>query len=471
VPNAPLTVCFSLAQARETFTSVYERHMKPWPAPMPMRPPVERYAVQDDAQREVTAAERGEWAVLVDSQFRVLRSYGAPPADRVEWKSRAVPGGPVAALAERAAPPAAAEELQGRLKSLFETGFAPNMEMDIPAEGAAGAMRVDVRFVPVRYDMAVRQALVAFRPSVWMPGGKKHFAPNAYLLENGEIVMMEQFSTNRLGYRGAEVAVPKPAGMLRIVCVGGSTTVEGYDDRMTYPAMLQGMLREQFPQAADRIEVVNCGVIGLLSREELEMRDEILALEPDLVIYYNGINDLRLFYKPWVASDDAWPTVADKMRRMLKRSAFMRRFWNAKLVPGDAPFEAMIRENILQNLDELFSAWQARGIPVAVSSFIGPEPEVLSPDDLAYADTQFVPPWFEDMDLRGYTHARGLLNDGFKRLCEEKKFTYLPIAEEQRVGFDQFLDLCHMTPKGIENKAKIMCSHVAPLVAERLSPK
>lgn len=464
VPSAPNTICFSLAQARETYTSVYERFLKPWPAPMPTLPPIERYGMQDDAQRQATAETRGEWAVLVDSEFRVVRTYGAAPADHGEWAAHATPGCPLASLADARA----GEEMQGRLKSLFEGGFGASMHVDLPPEGSAGAARMDARFVPVRHDRKVRQAIVAFRPSVWMPGGKKHFAPRVSLIDNADIMMMERFTTNNLGYRGPDVAIPKPAGRLRIVCVGGSTTVSGYDDRMTYPAMLQCMLREKFSQAADRIEVVNCGIFGLVSAEELEMQPEILAMEPDIILYYNGINDLTTHYRAWLASDEAWSTAGDKLRRWLGRSVFVHRFWNAETIPGDADFGKMIQSSSMDNLEKLYMGYQEHGAAVVACSFSGPDPDALSPDDRLYADTQFVPQWFFDMNLRSYTHVRRLFNAALKDLCARKNLVYLPVAEEHHAGFDQFTDLCHMTPQGIENKARIVFNHIAPLVGERL---
>lgn len=471
VPQAPATICFSLTRARETYTSVYERHMKPWPAPMPTHPPMENYGVQDDAQRQETAEARGEWALLFDNQSNIVRTYGSPPAGRQQWSSHAAPGQALTELAVPVEIPQVAEEMKGRLKGLLETGFSPNMAMDLPAEGDAAPMRVDIRFVPVRYDGSVRQGIAAIRPSIWMPNGKKHFAPRAALLDDSNLMMMERFTANNLGYRGPDVVLPKPAGVLRIVCVGGSTTVEGYDDRLTYPAMLQEMLRDRFSGAADRVEVVNCGVFGLASPEEMDMQPEILAMEPDIVIYYNGINDLFNHYKFWIESGEAWPTAGDLLRSLLGKSAFLRRFWRDRLIPTDAAFERFIRSTSIDNLEKLFSAYQARGVAVTACSFAGPEPEVLSRGDCLYADTQFVPQWFQDMDLRTYTHMRGLFNATLKGLCRDKNLLYIPVAEEQRAGFDQFTDLCHMTPKGIETKAQIVFNHIAPLVAERLGIK
>jgi len=45
------------------------------------------------------------------------------------------------------------------------------------------------------------------------------------------------------------MTVPKPAGVFRIACVGGSTTVEGPHNELTYPNYLERMLGARFPLA------------------------------------------------------------------------------------------------------------------------------------------------------------------------------------------------------------------------------
>src|SRR5436309_7841910 len=61
---------------------------------------------------------------------------------------------------------------------------------------------------------------------------------------------------NAAGFRGEEIELPKPAGTLRIVTLGGSTTLgvtNPYEE--SYPFLLQRRLRERFP--GRRIEVQN----------------------------------------------------------------------------------------------------------------------------------------------------------------------------------------------------------------------
>ncbi len=97
---------------------------------------------------------------------------------------------------------------------------------------------------------------------------------------------------NQLGYRGGEIQVPKPAGVYRIVALGGSTTYgTTAPTDQTYPAYLQQTLRNDYGYA--NVEVVNGGVAGYTSWNiftDLALR--VTELQPDLVIFYEGTNDV-----------------------------------------------------------------------------------------------------------------------------------------------------------------------------------
>src|SRR5260370_29076108 len=68
-------------------------------------------------------------------------------------------------------------------------------------------------------------------------------------------------TTNSLGFRGREVASPKPRGRLRIVAIGDSVTFGwGVNDTETFCSQLEQMLHKRFP---DRdLDVVNLAVGG-----------------------------------------------------------------------------------------------------------------------------------------------------------------------------------------------------------------
>lgn len=97
---------------------------------------------------------------------------------------------------------------------------------------------------------------------------------------------------NDLGYRGSEIAIPKPRGTYRIVSLGGSTTYStGTSHEEAYPAVLQSVLRADYGYS--QVEVVNAGVSGYTSWEILaNFAFRILELEPDMLIYYGAVNDL-----------------------------------------------------------------------------------------------------------------------------------------------------------------------------------
>lgn len=94
---------------------------------------------------------------------------------------------------------------------------------------------------------------------------------------------------DRRGYRSPDRPLAKPEGVLRILAAGGSTTfdISAPDNASTWPSLLEARL-------GPRVEVWNAGFPGWTSQENLialAIRD--LDLAPDLVILYQGINDLQ----------------------------------------------------------------------------------------------------------------------------------------------------------------------------------
>ena len=106
--------------------------------------------------------------------------------------------------------------------------------------------------------------------------------------------------TNDRGYRTPPFADAKAPGVIRIVCLGDSSTfgmqVEEAD---TYPRLLAARLEEAAP---GKFEVINLGVPGYSSRQGLEqLQRQVLALKPDVVFFAFGTNDRAW---PRAISDD-----------------------------------------------------------------------------------------------------------------------------------------------------------------------
>jgi lysophospholipase L1-like esterase len=99
---------------------------------------------------------------------------------------------------------------------------------------------------------------------------------------------------NSFGYRSEEFSIEKPSGVYRIVTLGGSSTydVRIEDNDKTFTAQLEKLLIEEY--GYQNVEVINAGVPGYNSWEILtNLEFRVLDLNPDLVIIYEGTNDVH----------------------------------------------------------------------------------------------------------------------------------------------------------------------------------
>lgn len=104
-------------------------------------------------------------------------------------------------------------------------------------------------------------------------------------------------TTNAQGFRGPPLATDKPPGVVRIACVGASTTADNPQLPHSYPEFLQHFLQAW---ARDRglpvtFEVINAGCEGYLSTESAaNVQHYVLPMAVDYVVYYEGANQLQL---------------------------------------------------------------------------------------------------------------------------------------------------------------------------------
>ena len=91
---------------------------------------------------------------------------------------------------------------------------------------------------------------------------------------------------------GLEVSIRKGPGILRVLCLGGSTTVNARNrEGLTYSSLLQSALVRRWP--GQQIEVLNAGGDAFSTAHSLvnfSLRG--LAFEPDVVTVLHNINDL-----------------------------------------------------------------------------------------------------------------------------------------------------------------------------------
>lgn len=158
---------------------------------------------------------------------------------------------------------------------------------------------------------------------------------------------------NAYGYRGPYPQLPKPAGELRILFLGGSTVLEG---EPTICELVESGLRQA---ACTNARTYNLGVVSSISGMELvKLVLEAADLQPDIIVDYNGGNDIFhplvwdprpgypfnfLAYEnnPCLESDvRAYPTLA----LLAYGSNLLRYFFPGYFVKAFVPLDALRRE-------------------------------------------------------------------------------------------------------------------------------
>ena len=104
--------------------------------------------------------------------------------------------------------------------------------------------------------------------------------------------------TDSNGFRGPDVTVARRPGVTRIMIIGSSTTFDvavSRDDR-AWPARLEAWLSQLAP--GQRFEVINAGVPGYFVMTDVaRLQTDLYRFRPDLVILYEGHNDLLMTLK------------------------------------------------------------------------------------------------------------------------------------------------------------------------------
>ena len=110
---------------------------------------------------------------------------------------------------------------------------------------------------------------------------------------------------NSHGFRGPEISKDKPSNTFRVFVVGGSTTYgSGVNDANTIPSLLQKKLDEK--NYDQTIEIINAGFSGAKSMEEIKLiKEKLLNFAPDLIIVYDGYNDIKSYYGENIDPEDS----------------------------------------------------------------------------------------------------------------------------------------------------------------------
>jgi lysophospholipase L1-like esterase len=273
---------------------------------------------------------------------------------------------------------------------------------------------------------------------------------------------------NSLGFRGDEISAVKPAGTIRIVCTGASTTFceEASSNETTWPARLQSLLRARYPGKS--IEVVNAGITGSALVSSLkDVRRRLLKLDPDLVILYRANNDIVM------------DTRDEALKRGLVQPSFSRRSGLMAFLAKYSLLVHLIRTNIelefrpskkavigmldgippdmphrfVDLLGRMHDVLNKNDVPLLLSTFMikfrrdQPRETQLANSKLAFHHM----PWATMDDL---LDAFDLYNDAIVKFGASRGIPVVEDRDSIPADDEHFADYMHLTDAGCELMAK-----------------
>ena len=156
-------------------------------------------------------------------------------------------------------------------------------------------------------------------------GNYSKYYPHQKRVDRDEFGKTFRVKINARGFRGKNFEQKKQPGVIRIVTLGASSTFGFHDrDNETYPFYLEKRLNALLPtvnaqrntQSLDPIrafEVINLGIPHLTTDKIYSLFvAEALDLNPDIVTFYEGINDAWRIARRFIDGDQN-PTQVEKL--------------------------------------------------------------------------------------------------------------------------------------------------------------
>jgi predicted secreted protein len=106
-----------------------------------------------------------------------------------------------------------------------------------------------------------------------------------------------RLTTNAYGFRGPPVPFQRQPKTIRIAFIGASTTVGSHFFPYSFPEFVGNWLNLWAAQQKFdvKFEVLNAGRESVTSTDNVNIvREEVLPLKPDLIVYYEGANQFQL---------------------------------------------------------------------------------------------------------------------------------------------------------------------------------
>jgi lysophospholipase L1-like esterase len=279
-----------------------------------------------------------------------------------------------------------------------------------------------------------------------------------------------QVDVNSLGFRGDEIAVPKPSNTFRIFAIGESTTFgwSAPTHRDAWPALLEAKLRAAHPNR--RVEVVNAGLPGATSVEQrINFMLRISRLQPDAILIYHGNNDLNWCWVPEVETKQLyaheaagppgwWERLTDHSyvyMWVMTRLFFARQSNKPKHDEPDTAGLTMLKNN----LKGLIADARRLNVKAAIGTFAHSLNEhglsgQFSQEELAL-NVHNLGRWFDYLSPQGARATFPLYNANVRELATTERIPLCDLAPAIPKTREYHIDWCHFTPAGERRVAEL----------------
>jgi hypothetical protein len=306
--------------------------------------------------------------------------------------------------------------------------------------------------------------------------------------------------TNVFGWRAPDVTLDKPPDTIRIAFAGASTTVGGHGDPFAYPDLVAVWLNlwAAAHHRDVRFEVLNTAREGTnTSSIRAIIRDELMPLEPDIILFYEGSNH----FWPGDFVQTALPPrpishVVDSPGVWARHSALVARVRNLFLrgpVVGEEPEKPVLDVrwppdlsetepdigdsrlptnlvNVLADFDEMRKTVHDSGTRLVLTSFTWLVDDGMRLDPkrdagiFRYLNEGFWP--YSYAHMRRYADFQ---NRVYRRYAEHHGLDFIDYDAQYPRDPRLFYDAIHMTMAGIRVQAWIVFQGLVPLLEQRIA--
>jgi lysophospholipase L1-like esterase len=262
------------------------------------------------------------------------------------------------------------------------------------------------------------------------PPLEKSLVPNSTIRRLDSVIHI-----NSHGTRGPEFSLTKAPNELRVVCLGASTTwgaTAKADDR-TYPEVLEEYLRKKLDRP---VTVINGGMVGVrINFTALRFEHEMLRFDPDVVVVYNGINDIP----SGIIGDSRFqPKASLLISKALLLDAKRSDFHKSRVIARHATFR--------EGMNRIAELCAQHDIKLFVCSFALAYDEQTPPELLDFYQ-RIMPLYGRQSALSALDSLR--LNNEFTRQVGERPGVGFVDVESLLGGrYKYFIDFCHFTQPG-----------------------